>query len=135
MTAPVAPKAMAHGLSKVLAQVLGPARFAVKVSELAAEYSRQRFPKEPITQVQGEDLGGFEGMLRRHPSGTKWLLLYNSGTRSAGRQRFTITHELGHYLLHRQQQAQFSCTSEDIAAAPTGGIRWRPRRIPLPRPC
>jgi hypothetical protein len=116
VTAPLAPKAMANRLSHLLTQVLGPERFPVAVAELAVEYSRQCFPGEPIDRVQGEDLEGFEGMLTRHPSGTKWLLLYNSGSASEGRQRFTIAHEFGHYLLHRQRQAAFNCGDDDIAA-------------------
>jgi hypothetical protein len=106
---------MANRISHVLNQVLGAERFPVAADEVALEFSRQWFPAEPIAKVQGEDLEGFEGMLTRHPSGTKWLVLYNSGARSAGRQRFTIAHELGHYLLHRRRQVTFRCTADDIA--------------------
>jgi hypothetical protein len=134
VTAPPAPKAMANRLSHLLTQVRGPDRFPVAVAELAVEYSRQCFPGEPIAKVQGEDLEGFEGMLTRHPSGTKWLLLYNSGSASEGRRRFTIAHEFGHYLLHRHRPARSTAATTTLppAAIPRG--TWRARRTNSPPP-
>lgn len=120
MSEPLAPKAMANRLSVMLTQVLGAERFPVAVAELALDYSRQCFPSEPIEHVRGEHLEGFEGMLMRHPSGTKWLIMYN-GTRSQGRQRFTIAHEFGHYLLHRHRQAEFNCGLDVIESGDAHG--------------
>lgn len=115
MTTSTSPRGVANRISHVLNQVLGPERFPVAVDAVALEFSRQWFPAEPIANVQGEDLDGFEGMLTRHPSGTKWLILYNNGSPSEGWQHFTIAHELGHYLLHRQGRSKFSCSADDIA--------------------
>jgi len=108
------PMVEANRISKMLNMVLGPERFPVKVDELAQEYSRQCFADSPIDKVQGEDLDGFDGLLKANKSRSKWLILYNSAVRSEGRKRFTIAHEFGHYLLHRHQQSEFQCGDDDI---------------------
>jgi Zn-dependent peptidase ImmA (M78 family) len=114
MTAEKKPVAEANRLSAMLNAVLGTERFPVVVADLALEYSRQCFPETPIDKVQGEALEDFEGMLVANRARTKWLILYNSAVRSEGRQRFTVAHEFGHYLLHRHQQQRFECGDADI---------------------
>ena len=121
MTVSTSPRGTANRISHVLNRALGEERFPVDVEGVALEFSRLWYPADPIAKVQGEDLEGFEGMLTRHPSGTKWLILYNNGSPSEGRQRFTIAHELGHYLLHRRRQATFSCTAEDVGTSHAPG--------------
>ena len=72
--------------------------------------------KKPMAEakVQGEDLDGFDGLLKANKARSKWLLLYNSATPSEGRKRFTIAHEFGHYILHRHQRDLFECGDGDI---------------------
>ncbi len=108
------PIAEANRISAMLNTIFGLDRFPVNVDELALEYSRQCFPNSPIDKVLGEDLDGFDGMLRKHKSQSKWLILYNSAVASVGRKRFTIAHEFGHYILHRHQQHQFACGGDVI---------------------
>jgi hypothetical protein len=114
MTEPKKPIAEANRISKMLHVVLGTERFPVKVDELALEYSRQCFADSPIDKVHGEDLDGFDGLLKANKARSKWLILYNSAVQSEGRKRFTIAHEFGHYILHRDSQEQFACGSADI---------------------
>ncbi len=108
------PMAEANRISSMLNLVLGTERFPVKVDQVAVEYSRQCFPDSPIDKVDGQDLDGFEGMLAANKTRSKWLILYNSEVNSEGRKRFTVAHEFGHYLLHRQQQDLFECGDDDI---------------------
>jgi len=58
------------------------------------------------------DSKSFDGALLR--SGTRFSgrVLVRSGIREAGRKRFTIAHEIGHYVLHRDQQT--SCSPREI---------------------
>ncbi|GGH55045.1 hypothetical protein GCM10010975_12210 [Comamonas phosphati] len=114
MTDAKKPKAEANRISKMLNAVLGTERFPLKVDELALEYSRQCFADSPIDKVQGEDLDGFDGLLKANKTRSKWLILYNSATPSEGRKRFTIAHEFGHYILHRHSRDQFECGDADI---------------------
>ena len=114
MTSPPKPMAKANNISKMLTQVLGEERFPVQVDELALEYSHQCFAHSPIDKVDGVELESFDGLLMANKARSKWLILYNSATLSEGRQRFTIAHEFGHYLLHRDQQDIFECCHDDI---------------------
>ncbi len=82
---------------------------------------RQLLPGTPYGQgvaaikpPQELNLAGCEGSLVRNPNdSTEWGIFYN-GKVSFQRQRFTIAHELGHFVLHRNRQQVFRCGSEGI---------------------
>lgn len=92
----------------------GTPRFPVDVVALAKDAANQHQWKDPITEVQAADLRNFEGALFPDDDRRRWLLLYNNKLTSPGRIRFTQAHELGHYMLHRQRQDQFSCSTDDV---------------------
>jgi len=108
---PKKPMAEANRISKILKLTLGEERFPVNVEKVAKEISQQICPESPIDQILGDELDGFDGMLKANKSRTKWLIVYNT-IASPGRQRFTLAHEFGHYMLHRNSQAEFSCNQE-----------------------
>lgn len=54
----------------------------------------------------------FDGALLRSGTSFSGRILVRSGIREAGRKRFTIAHEIGHYVLHRDQQN--SCSPREI---------------------
>lgn len=115
MALPSTPEGWAIQLSKLLALTMGDTPFPVNVRELAIEYSRNAFPAEAITLIQGADLSNaIEGML--HPKGNgEWGIFYNTNISSSGRQNFTLAHEFGHYLLHRHLQPQgFECGNREL---------------------
>jgi hypothetical protein len=96
-------KRWATELSQLLRAVLGDERFPIDVEKLAMEVSTTRFPKDPLKAIKGDSLPGFEGAL--YPLGDPregWAIIYNNRNVSPGRTRFTIGHEFGHYLAHRQ---------------------------------
>ncbi len=115
----VSPVRWAIDLSVVLNAALGPDRFPVNVPQLALDYSKARFPQDAILRVAGDNLPGFDGALMKAPNGKPgWGIFYNSAFKSKGRINFTLAHELGHYLLHRQAYPEgFACSSEDV-------VRW-----------
>lgn len=90
----------ANRLTILLRTVLGEDRFPVDVAALAREVSRNH--EDPITDIKGVDIDGFEGMLRARRRQPGWQILYNVQSRYRGRERFTLGHEFGHYLLHRR---------------------------------
>lgn len=110
------PVAEANRLSKLLNLSRGTERFPVDVEELAKEYAQQFGYPDPITHIVGEDLPGFEGALYRigNDERREWALIYNSSIPIPGRIRFTIAHELGHYILHRQTAELFQCSQNDM---------------------
>ena len=94
------PKRYAIDISNLLNAVYKPdeERFPIDIKNIALEYSKAKFPDEPLIDIIGCDFDNLEGMLT-HSNG--WHIIYNS-SRSPGRINFTIAHEFGHYLLHRQ---------------------------------
>jgi hypothetical protein len=93
------PRRAANDLTVLLRTVLGEDRFPVDVEALALEVSRNH--EDPITTIRGVDIDGFEGMLRAQRKKPGWHILYSTQPRYRGRERFTLAHEFGHYLLHR----------------------------------
>ncbi len=82
---------------------------------------RQMLPTTPYGKgvreirppVQFDD-DAFEGLLARDPGDPQvWGIAYN-GAVSPERQRFTIAHELGHFILHRDRQQRFNCDKESV---------------------
>lgn len=58
--------------------------------------------------------GSSEGALVRNPDNpNEWGIFYNAKARQE-RQRFTLAHELGHFVLHRDSLASFNCDKESI---------------------
>ncbi|MCI1193824.1 ImmA/IrrE family metallo-endopeptidase [Calidifontimicrobium sp. SYSU G02091] len=84
---------------------------------------RQMLPTTPygtgvreIKQPMPLDISGFEGSLVRNPhDAAEWGILYN-GRASPERRRFTIAHELGHFILHRNTQSRFNCDKDSVYA-------------------
>lgn len=121
MSLPTTPQGWAIRLTKILSlhqAAHGLPRFPIDVAALAQDVSRQVFPDAPITMVGGLDLSkGVEGMLMPRQDGSgEWGIIYNDTIRSPGRQNFTLAHELGHYLLHRQTNPNgLECTNRNMA--------------------
>jgi hypothetical protein len=91
----------AADLSQVLRTVLGDARFPIDVEALAFEVSRHQ--PDPISTIEKVAIDGFDGMLRPHRKRQVWQILYAEQPRYPGRERFTLAHEFGHYMLHRHE--------------------------------
>ncbi len=102
---PKSPRRAANDISLVLNTVLGNDRFdhgPVNVMEVAIEYTREISPGSHIEYVVAENLPGCEGALI--PGDTqprRWAIMYDEG-QNPGRRAYTIAHELGHFMLHRQ---------------------------------
>jgi hypothetical protein len=116
---PKAPKAEANRLSMLLNASLGQERFPVNVTELAKGYAKTFGHDDPIDDVVSDDLPGFEGALYSTEKNGKncWAIIYNSNIVVPGRIRFTLAHELGHYILHRYGEESFECSEDDM-------LRW-----------
>ena len=108
------PKSEAIRISRVLQQVLGLDRFPVNVRDLVLEWSSQTCPDQPIKDIKSVPLSSFEGILAQSPTGDGWIIGVNEDVESEGRIRFTIAHEFGHYMLHRERQDSFNCSNQDM---------------------
>ena len=122
MTAPTTgPVPWANRLTKLLNQfhaVHGGDRFPVDVEMLIRQTPEQFQTGEPIA-IQGQAMDPeFEGALFNlnagQPDKGNWAIIYNQAISSLGRIRFTLAHELGHYLVHRHLQESFNCSEADM---------------------
>lgn len=68
-----------------------------------------------ISKIEPLSSKGFEGTLIANAEKTDGAIFYN-GTVPRSRQKFTIGHELGHFLLPWHRQTTFECTAEDISS-------------------
>lgn len=64
-------------------------------------------------KVKEAQIEGFEGCLLRF--GNFGTILYSARIKHETRVRFTIAHELGHWILHPGQSQGFLCTEENVA--------------------
>ena len=117
---PATPEGWAIRLSKIVKvfhEAHGLDRFPIDVASIACDYSKNVFPDEPITLIEGRPLSkNFEGALIPNPNSPgEWGIFYNSSIRSTGRQNFTLGHELGHYLMHRHLSGKpIFCAKRDM---------------------
>lgn len=102
---PKSARSAANNISLMLNAVLGNDRHdhgPVNVAELALEYTRQISPESYIEHVVADDLPGCEGALVPGDNRPRrWAIMFDR-KQSAGRRAYTIAHELGHFVLHRQ---------------------------------
>ncbi|KTB94292.1 Zn protease [Pseudomonas syringae ICMP 11293] len=110
---PKSPKSEANRITNVLRACLFD-QFPIKVREVAIEISNQICPQEPIAAIKPVPVPRFEGMLKKSPKGDKWIIGVNEDGASSGRINFTIAHEFGHYMLHRELQKDFECAERDM---------------------
>lgn len=73
-----------------------------------------------IRDIQYVALNSFEGSLLANAAKTDGIIVINSGTRHQ-RQRFTLGHELGHFMIPRHGH-RMECSKFDLAAKPSGGM-------------
>lgn len=99
--------------------------FPVRADQIALEYSRMRFKDDPISSVSAQTIEGFEGALLKSPQHSHWYILYTPRLALPGRESFTVAHELGHYLRHRELAEKFECGQEDVLDE--DGYRYRQR--------
>jgi len=94
----------AFRITRMLDTVLGEDRFdnsPVKVEELAMQYSAKTAPESPIHEVTEKNIPGCMGALVYGDNRPRqWGILYHHD-QTPGRRAYTIAHEFGHYVLHR----------------------------------
>jgi len=118
MTNQRSPTRWAIDITLVLNEVMVGDRFPVPVIDVAKEYSRQIYPDDAITLIKPKRIDGFEGMLAPAPRDrgkTGWGIFYNDGIKVPRRINFTLAHEFGHYLVHRQKFPEgLQCDQRDM---------------------
>ena len=73
-------------------------------------FGRGAFIKEPADLTWGASEGA---LVQNRDNKVEWGIFVNPKAR-AERRRFTVAHELGHFVLHRAAQPQFNCDKESV---------------------
>lgn len=76
-----------------------------------------------IKDIQYVPLKSFEGSLVANDAKTEGIIVINSGARHQ-RRRFTLGHELGHFMLPRHGN-RMECSKSDLAAKLSSGVNRR----------
>lgn len=97
----------ANNLNKQFPQQLGCWPLLVKI----CHYFHIRIDEHPFRQQS------FDGMLWYDRDARQWIILVNA-TAHRYRSRFTIAHEIGHFLLHRNLMDIFCCTPDTATTDP-----------------
>lgn len=111
MTEPTTPSAWGIQLSKLWVECGQP--FPVDVRQLALEVTKTRFA-DPITVIKPHGIAGIDGMLSKRKTKGDWCISYDEAVTVPGRINFTLGHEFGHYLVHRQTRDEFRCGQPDM---------------------
>lgn len=94
--------------------------------EIVAELLRQQpnislpIPIEKLAEAFGikdileRPFRGMQGALVANPEKSEGIILVNSGIRNSQRKRFTLGHELGHFLLPNHGNEMW-CSKDDIS--------------------
>jgi Zn-dependent peptidase ImmA (M78 family) len=110
------PRLMAEGVVKLLPDVV----FPMPVDEVALALG--------IRTIEEFETSSFEGALLSNESKSNCAILVRAGVLET-RRRFTIGHELGHYLmpLHFPSAEGFKCTKSDMSTDEASGLTGRPQ--------
>ncbi len=65
-------------------------------------------------RVREKDFDGFEGILVRGKNAQKGVIGVNAGIREASRKRFTVAHEIGHFVIPHHRELPSACQSAVI---------------------
>ncbi|MFN3297545.1 ImmA/IrrE family metallo-endopeptidase [Caldimonas sp.] len=122
--APQTPSATAARIWKVLRGVFGASLPAAINLEVVRDLLNQpAFGKGAVLKAPLPiDAANFEGMLANNPNApNEWGIFYRPRPKCPERERFTIAHEMGHFLLHRERQSQFQCDKSGVTSGQADG--------------
>ena len=106
-------------LARALHMQMGPTDGPVPITDIASALD--------ISYISIDEYDGFEGMLLTDRRRSDGVILANSRN-GMPRARFTIGHELGHFLLERHtcsSKQGFLCTKKDLRAKSAADQHWR----------
>jgi hypothetical protein len=93
-------------------QDYGPDEYPVDLDLVVAELVNRKSGEDRL-QLKFQPLRDADGaMMRSRENSTRFTAFVNSNVRNRGRRRFTMAHEIGHFVLHCNLQDSFLCTRE-----------------------
>lgn len=74
----------------------------------------EKAARECGLKIRDVDSSNFEGALVRTPDGSKGIIAVKRNIREAGRRKFTVAHEIGHFVIPNHGLAECYCKSAMI---------------------
>src|ERR1700724_598263 len=74
----------------------------------------ERVAEQIGLSIEEVEADNFDGALLRIKGVPRGTVVLNRSVREPGRKRFTLAHEIGHYLLPNQQDCAGPCSKGDI---------------------
>jgi Zn-dependent peptidase ImmA (M78 family) len=65
-------------------------------------------------RVRQKEFDGFDGILLRSKTSQKGIIGVNAGIREASRKRFTVAHEIGHFVIPHHRELASACEGGSI---------------------
>jgi Zn-dependent peptidase ImmA (M78 family) len=78
---------------------------------------------EPLELIKEVDRTGFDGALVRDMDSQKGIVLVKASTREESRKRFTVAHEIGHFVISTHKNKENLCAGSDLES-------WSDRLVP-----
>ena len=122
--APLTPSATAARIWKLLRGIFGNELPAAIDLEVVRELLNQpAFGKgESLKKPIAFDAENFEGALVRNSDRhDEWGIFYKPRPKCPERERFTIAHEMGHFVLHREGRGRFQCDKAGVTSGQNDG--------------
>lgn len=97
-----------------MASLATPENFASKLLSclgLRLPFWIEKIARELGLEIRSGNITGFEATLVRNPHGAGGIIAIGGGVRDFSRRRFTIAHEIGHYVLEHESTV---CLSSDL---------------------
>lgn len=103
-------------------QAYGPDTYPVDLRAVVDEVVNKSAGNDRLS-LATELLSEADGaMVRSRVNKNEFAAIVNSGVRNARRRRFTMAHEIGHFVLHRSAYDDFLCTRNMLEDFKTEGI-------------
>lgn len=111
-TTTTSPKKKAIDMAKIWKAGMGDT-YPIDVQALALQIAKARRERIKILTIENQ-LDKFEGMITLDNETGTWIILVKKNLNNLGRYNFSLAHEFGHYLLHREKLSTIECSFESI---------------------
>ncbi len=122
------PEAYAFEITRTIQAALGPAAYPLSLSAVIAQFAPIHAPGAEV-EIVFKPLNSIEGALIRSSDGKAFTILVNSDIGSQGRANFTLAHEFGHLLLHRDIGSDFWCNSRKVLGLTSETVETQANRF------
>ncbi len=111
MVTQTSPDGIAFRINKVIQASVGDAAYPLDMREVIAQFAPAYAPSVSVS-VSSRSMDSVDGALIASTDRKSFSILTNSNVASAGRKNFTIAHEFGHFLCHRDLGREFWCSRD-----------------------